>query len=96
MLKKIINILFIVAITVTPVLTIAADTTSEVKNTESRIDKSIFKENTKIQLAKAELEVVRTTSHKEAVKTEPPAPVNGWLLFSALIGFVLLCNRWTV
>ncbi|MEO6117574.1 MAG: hypothetical protein ABIP37_00720 [Methylotenera sp.] len=97
MLNKIINILFVVVMTMAPVLTTAsAGTVSEVKNTASAIEKSVFKNDTEIQVAKVELEVVRPTITKEAVKTQTSAPINGWLLFSALFGFVLLCNRWTV
>ncbi|HYN53325.1 MAG TPA: hypothetical protein VES38_01315 [Methylotenera sp.] len=97
MLNKIINILFVVVMTVTPVLTMAsANTVSEVKNTGLAIEKSVFKTHTEIQVAKVELEAVRPINPKVADKTQTSAPINGWLLLSALFGFVLLCNRWTV
>ncbi len=97
MLKKIINIMFVVVITAAPILTMAgANTVAEAKNTSLTIEKSVFKDSTKIQVAKVEQEVVRSAIPKEADKTETSTPVNGWLLISALFGFVMLSNRWTV
>lgn len=97
MLKKIINVMFVVAITVTPILTIAGvNAVSDVKNTPLVIEKSVFKNGAGIQVAKVEQEVVRPIINKQADETQSSAPINGWLLLSALFGFVLLCNRWTV
>lgn len=97
MLKRIINVMFVVAITVTPILTIAGvNAVSDVKNTSLVIEKSVFKNGTVIQVAKVEQEVVRPIINKQADKPPSSAPINGWLLFSALFGFILLCNRWTV
>lgn len=94
MFKKIIQLMFVAVLTVSPVLTIA-DTNAvlEVKNTPLVTEKSVFKEGTEVQISKVEQVVVRPTEFKVIDQSQLPTPMNGWFLLCALLGFVILSNR---
>lgn len=102
MLIKMIKTMFLVVLTVAPALVMAgANPIPEVKSSSLAIEKSVFKDGAAIQVAKAEQEVVRSSHNKEAAskvaeQNQSSAPVSGWFLFSALLGFVLLSNRLTI
>ena len=93
-IKKIIQLMFVAVLTVSPVLTIAgANAVLEVKNTPLVVEKSVFNESAEVQVSKVEQEVVRTAEFKAVDKSQVTTPVNGWFLLFALLGFVILSNR---
>lgn len=97
MLNKMIKVIFVVVLAVTPLLTVAGgNVVSEVKNTSSAIGEVTAKGAAEIKVAKVEQELDRSTGYQQADKKQTSTPISGWLLFSALLGFVMLSNRMTV
>ena len=88
--------MFVALITAAPILSIANTNAGvEIKTASLEVGSTVFKGESKIQLAKVE-QVVGSVSYKKIDLNHPSIPVNGWFLFSMLLGFVMLSNRMTI
>lgn len=97
MFKKIMNIMFVVLITVAPVLSMAnTNAGAEIRTASLEVGNTVFKDDSKLQLAKSEQVVVSSGVYQKSNQNQSSIPVNGWFLFSMLLGFVMLSNRMTI
>ncbi len=97
MLKKIVTIIFFSLVTTAAITSFAATKElTEAVATSSTIVGKVISERSEIKtLNKSNVEVEYSATQNKA-NNEATLPTSGWILLSALIGFVLLSNRWGI
>ena len=97
-MSKIISILLLVSVVCTATVTASAasqeptlNAVSSLAITKAVANTAIVKNTSVIGNSDAQYSV-----SQDKKKSESSLPTTGWLLLSALIGFVLLSNRWSV
>lgn len=83
--------MFVVLITVAPVLSMANTNAGEETGTASlEVGSTVFKDDSKLQLVKSEQVVVSSVVYQKTNQNQSLILVNEWFLFSMLLGFVML------
>ena len=89
--------MFVILITVAPVLSMAnTNAGAETRTASLEVGSTVFKDDSKLQLVKSEQAAVSSVVYQKANQNQSSIPVNGWFLFSMLLGFMMLSNRMTI